>query len=305
MQTFFFVLPSLIVIAFFITPKKKSLRCLLNVFKVVAILFFIQSVVRIYLYDIYIVSSSSMERTFFKGMIIFVKKNQKENIERNDVVLFRPNWNKKGMCLVKRCIGLPGDTLLISQDTVFCNGERLSFLASYQWSYYLTDSTKLAKIEAVIDREVDTAMFENSDDKFLYLTSQEKEKIQQLLSLQLVRATMPKGVKPHVYPHQPDISNNRDNNPFIYIPKKDDTIALTKENISWYQDPICKENPDIKFKNNEIYLNGTLIRFYTFKQDYYYMMGDNRHFSQDSRYWGFIPKENILGKVVAVKNIFK
>jgi len=256
MQTFlFFILPVIIVIAFFITPKKRILRHLLNIFKIVAIFFFVQSIVRIYWYDLYIVSSGSMERTFFKGDIIIVKKNRMENIERNDVLLFRSTWNDREY-LVKRCIGLPGDTLFIHQDTVFCNGVPLSFLPNYQWTYFLTDSIKLKEIEVIINRSIDTLSDNNSKAKLIFLTEFEKDWAQQSLSIHLVRATMPQGIEPHLHTYMLEAANNRDNNHCIYIPENE-----------------------------------------------YFMMGDNRHASQDSRYWGFIPKKNMIGKKVAVINI--
>lgn len=284
----------MIVITFFITPKKRIFRSLLNIFEVVAILFFVQSIVRINWYDMYIVSSASMERTFFKGDIIIIKKNQKE-YERNDVLLFRSNWNNR-VYLVKRCIGLPGDTLSIRQDTVFCNGVQLSFLPNYQWSYYLPDNIELEKIAKIIYRTFKKNNVENSDNNLVYLTLNEKDLIQQLLSINLVRATKLKEVEPHVYSCISDIATNRDNIPYIYIPKKGDTIALKKENMWWYRKIVSKENPDIVFNDNEFYLNNTKITSYILKQDYYYMMGDNRHASQDSRYWGFIPRQNIIGR---------
>ena len=300
MHTFFFlIIPGIIVITFFITPKKKSLRRFLTVFQTVAILFLFQSIVRIYWYDMYIVSSNSMERTIFEGDMIIIKKKLKESMERNDVALFRSTWDNN-MYLVKRCIGLPGDTLMINQDTVFYNGNLLPFLPNYQWSYFLSDSIPLEKIEAIIKRRAGTHLYENPEDKFLYLTTLETEQVQKLLSINLERATMAREDKPYLYPYIPDIVNNRDNNPLIYVPRKGDNIALTKENIFSYQGLISNENPEIIFNGEDCYLNGTKIVNYIIENDYYYMMGDNRHASQDSRYWGFIPKKNIIGKMVAV-----
>ena len=197
-----------------------------------------------------------MERTLFRSDIIIVKKYQLQKINRNDIILFRSNWNKKEY-LVKRCIGLPGDTIFILNDTVFCNNKPLPFLPTLQWSFFFPENIEFKKIEKIVNRSIDTITEKKSFKKVIFLTESEKENLQTYLSINLVKVTLPKS-NHHNNFHLQRNKNNRCNNLFIVVPSNK-----------------------------------------------YFMMGDNRHASQDSRYWGFVPINRIIGRKVKIFKIYR
>jgi signal peptidase I, bacterial type len=220
--------------------------------------------IKIFLIEIYKVPSQSMMPTLIPGDFIIVSKinygarllkirkliKRKEidylravgfqKIKKNDLVVF--NWpgyyslytsipNMYGECIVKRCYGIPGDTVIIKDNEINAENE--------------TDHSK--KID--------------------------------------------------LFPHDSTIHWTINNFGPLFVPGKGITINLSPQNAIIYRDVIKYEGSNITIRNDSVFLNNRYAINFTFKHNYYFMKGDNFYGSQDSRYWGFVPEDNIIGKV--------
>lgn len=246
-----------------------------------------------------------------------------QDIQRNDIVVF--NWpvdtvykffdrstrkaqkpiDKKSN-YVKRCLGIPGDSLSIKDGVVFINGSQLALpeRAKPQCSYIVTtngqgtfDPTYLLNDLKITDRYGQIA---ENVYMFSALTEESAARLKNNPIVTKVEKNISHEPEPGVFPQ---IHNNwnRDNYGPIYIPQKGKTVTLNAASLPFYKRIITEyEGNDLKVTGNEIRINGQVATNYTFKQNYYWMMGDNRHNSEDSRYWGFVPENHIVGKPVFI-----
>lgn len=294
-----------------------------------------------------------------------------QKIKRNDIVVF--SWpadtvrqffvKEKGVRkpidkksnYVKRCVGVPGDTISVVDGYVHINGEKTILPDRAKPMFFHVVTTKNALDNNVLNAlgrknftgytiripkevlqknnvpelmEKGTSLDEiKQDSAYVYytgsfasdkiknylkaedvrnmnlfnLTEAEAKKIQKLTAVESVTKFSFKKPSTKIFPQNANLAGTEDNLGPIYIPKAGATINLNAKNLPLYKKIITEyEGNTLAQAGNQITINGSVADKYTFKQDYFWMMGDNRHQSEDSRYWGFVPENHIVGKPVFI-----
>jgi len=250
------------------------------------------------------------------------------HIKREDVVVFNvpPKRLNEGIeyppdlktNYIKRCVAIPGDSIVIIDAQVIVNGVALANPPEMQFSYLVTSKNQinllnLEKMDLTEDEDyhIDYRHPDGKVDYAMYIT---EEKANELKALPYIVSV----VKVKRTPHPSDVTmpasndytdGNTSDSSFtfhwsadsfgpLWIPKEGATISINAKTLALYGPTIklYDHNEDVKIEGSKLLIDGKEVTEYTFKQNYYFMMGDNRHNSLDSRYWGFVPEDHIVGK---------
>lgn len=252
-------------------------------------------------------------RTFCRGAM----PEKGLNYIEHQGLIYRPVDKRENY--IKRCVATPGDIVEIKQSVLYINNEK-AFVPEFQNLQYIVSNLPMVSETEMFDLGIEKQRNDyyllNNDQWIMNLTNDQLK----ILKRKYPNATFEVNVFPQYsdttdlkpsgvqmksnmdyFPKDPMINNTVSDFTKFEVPAKGQTVKINAENIAWYRRIISAyEGHSLEEKGNEIFIDGKKATTYTFAMDYYWMMGDNRYNSADSRVWGFVPEDHIVGRASLV-----
>ncbi len=234
-----------------------------------------------------------------------VRQYGRDFVNSNYKMLYRPVDKRDNY--MKRVIGLPGDTVSIAHGRAFINNKPEPLPLGNQFNYSL--KAKGTRNDTLLFKKLDVSLYDVNYNAYnsIYSLPLTRQMYRLLVDSNYFKAIVryenidPSSVNNQIFPFDEDYNWTEDNYGEVIVPKRGKTVTLSKENLPLYSRIITNyEQNRLKIINDSIFINDTLVQSYTFQLNYYFMLGDNRHNSNDSRYWGFVPENHIIGKATMV-----
>jgi signal peptidase I len=275
---------------------------------------FVLAVVLLFLVHLFVlrwvtVQSTSMYATLLPGDLVVVQRwTVWTGFERGDIVVFRDplkdqESRSKRPLLVKRIVGMPGDTVELRAGLLWVNGERHEAPSTATWSHLVRLRGEHAP-DSIMERLRLSMSMLIPGRRFLELPlnrtlADSLETMPAVVSAEAM--SLASGTPRHIFPFSDRYRWNGDNYGPIVVPSKGDTLRINIDNLPLY-DRIMSiyEGHTLSVDRNILMIDGAPLKDYVVEQDHYFVLGDSRHHSSDSRYWGFLPSDHLIGRAAHV-----